>query len=241
VSYHRVCSTAYGPCIVNINDKYVCKALIAAGAWCPHELALLQQLVPVDGVIIEAGANYGAHTLAFARFVGNTGRVYAFEPQRIVFQALCGSVALNGLSNVIVRNSAVGGEAGAIDVPVLDYTAIENFGGVSLTLSGHEGRSRFEQVPVETIDGLSLSACNLIKADVEGMELDVIKGGLATIRRCRPILYLENHAGGRHQALIELCRSLDYDLYLHGIPTDPNMLGLPRERAITVKGLNAVP
>ncbi|TFG83046.1 MAG: FkbM family methyltransferase, partial [Chromatiales bacterium] len=55
----------------------------------------------------DIGANIGTHTLALARLVGQQGLVFAFEPQRIVFQTLCANMALNSLDNVHCINSAV--------------------------------------------------------------------------------------------------------------------------------------
>jgi FkbM family methyltransferase len=239
-SYHEVCRTRHGVCIVNVNDQYVSRGLREGGAWCPHELDLLQRLIPAAGTVVEAGANYGAHTIAFARFVGEKGRVYAFEPQRIVFQALCGSVALNCLSNVVAYNAAVGDSAGSIEVPCLDYTQPENFGAVALEEMETIKANRHERVPVMTIDHLELPQCHLIKADVEGMESAVVRGARATITRYRPFLYLENHDDERRQPLIDLCHSMRYSMYWHGTQYDPNMLCIPAERGIKVEGLLGV-
>jgi len=54
-----------------------------------------RQLVQPGWSILDIGANMGAHTIALARLVGPTGKVLSFEPQRIIFQALCANVALN--------------------------------------------------------------------------------------------------------------------------------------------------
>ena len=134
-------------------------------------------------IVVEAGANVGAHTLFLARKVGPTGFVFAMEPQRIVFQTLCGNLALNSITNVAALHVAVGSAAGRIIVPRLDYATANNFGGLGL--------GRYEQgeaVGVITIDSLGLDRCHLIKADVEGMEEEVLRGAEQTIARCRPIL-----------------------------------------------------
>lgn len=238
--YHEICHTPYGVCIINKYDQYVSRSLRETGGWCVHELELLRQLIPQRGVVVEAGANYGAHTLAFADYVGPEGRVYAFEPQRIVYQALCGSAALNSLGNILAINAATGDTAGWIDVPQPNYGAQSNFGGVSLAKQTSDAAKKTERVALVTIDQLDLPSCSLIKADVEGMEAAVVRGGLATIKRFRPALYLENHDDERRQPLISLCRGLGYDLYWHGSELDPNMLCLPSERGITVGGLTPV-
>ena len=69
-----------------------------------------------------------------------------------------------------------------------------------------------------TIDSLELPRCNLLKADVEGMELSVIRGAAQTIAKFRPVLYVENDRAERSPALIEYLQSLGYVLYWH-LPT----------------------
>ena len=69
-----------------------------------------------------------------------------------------------------------------------------------------------------TLDSLSLATCRLIKADVEGMELPVLQGAAQTLRRCRPVLYLENDRAEGSRALIEHVQSLGYRLFWH-LPT----------------------
>jgi len=235
--FHEVCQTKHGLCIINKHDEFVSSSLKRFGAWCQHELDLLQQLIPSGGSVVEAGANYGAHTIAFARWVGENGRVYAFEPQRIVFQALCGSAALNSIGNLIAYNAAVGEIPGWIDVPQPNYASVGNFGAVTLNPSLPMTPEHVERVPVMTIDQLNLSRCDLIKADVEGMEAAVVNGGMETIKRLRPRLYLENHDDDRRNTLVQLCKSLGYVTYWHGTSNDPNMLCLPVEQRISVQGL----
>lgn len=236
--YHEMCQTRFGQCIINRHDQIVSRSLKQSGVWCPHEIELLRQLIPAQGVVVETGANYGSHTLAFATFVGPEGWVYAFEPQRIVYQALCGTVALNSLRNVVAFNAAAGEAAGWIEVPQPDYAAADNFG--ALSMQKPRGSRTSERVPVIAIDQLALSACHLIKADVEGMEAAVVRGAAATIARHRPVFYLENHDDERRASLIALCRSHGYDLYWHGTQFDPNMLCIPAERGMQVHGLNRV-
>jgi hypothetical protein len=66
-----------------------------------------------------------------------------------------------------------------------------------------------------TIDALELDACHIIKLDVAGMETDALRGAAATIRRCRPILYVENDREPRSAELIGLLQSFGYRLYRH--------------------------
>src|SRR5260370_33566951 len=125
----------------------------------------LQQPTRRGMTILEVGANIGVFTVPLARFVGPGGKVIAFEPQRIMFQMLCGNLALNAIDNVFAQRSAVGHSTGSITVPSVDYAKPGNFGAVSL--AGSKDR---EIAPLVTIDSLALPSCHLIKIDVEGME-----------------------------------------------------------------------
>src|SRR5258708_33505318 len=145
--------------------------------------------------VVEVGANVGMLTVPLARLAGPGGKVIAFEPQRIVYQMLCGNVALNALSNVIAHNSAAGRAAGSITVPPVDYGNMGNFGGVSLG-----GSAEGETVALVTIDQLGLAKCDFMKIDVEGMELDVLEGAATTLQQFRPRLYVENDRGDKSPA-----------------------------------------
>jgi FkbM family methyltransferase len=168
-------------------------------------------------VVVEAGANIGSHTLAISEFVGDEGAVYAFEPQGAVFQILCANMALNSRLNVKCYCEAVGENPAHTLVRRLNFRVENNFGGLSVG-----GDLPGDLVPVVTVDSLQLPRCNLLKADVEGGELGVIKGAAETIKKYHPALYIEsplatreNDRKERSAALIAHIMSLDYDLYWH--------------------------
>ncbi len=116
---------------------------------------------------------------------GKDGSVWAFEPQRLVFQILAGNMAINNLTNVHCEQKCVADAPGQVKVPILDTEKINNWGGMSL-----ENTSEGESVEVITLDSLKLSRCDFLKIDVEGMELQVLKGGEATINAFRPVIYV---------------------------------------------------
>jgi hypothetical protein len=86
-----------------------------------------------------------------------------------------------------------------------------NFGGLSLVGAGPGA----DIVPLRTVDSLQLAACSLIKADVEGMEIDVLRGATQTIAQFRPLIYVDNDREDRSAAVIELLLKLNYELYWH--------------------------
>lgn len=208
----RVKRCRHGAMLYNTHDVYIGRAFDLYGEYAESEMALLAKFLKPGAVTFDVGANIGAHTLFFAGAVGPQGRVVAFEPQRQVFQTLCANVALNALPNVITFHAAAGAEQGVTQVPVPDYTNEGNFGGVSV------GGGQGETVQVMTVDQIGLSALALIKIDVEGMELDVLKGAQATIAKHRPVLYVENDRREKSSPLLEHIIGLGYRAYWHIAP-----------------------
>ncbi len=207
----RQCRT--GPLVYNKNDRYIGKGLEKYGEFSFGEQELFRQIVQPGHIVMEVGANIGAHTVLLSQLVGDTGGVFAFEPQRIVFQTLCANLALNQCLNVYARQAAVGATSGSIMVPNLDPRQPASFGSVSLLDHPPDG----ESVPLVTLDGLGVP-CHVLKIDCEGMEVDVITGGINTIKKCRPILYLENDRPTRAEQLLTLVLGLDYAIYSHTPP-----------------------
>lgn len=207
--YNIIVDTRYGRMLVNKNDIYIGHSLIEYGDFSLGEVQLFQQFVPPNGIVVEAGANIGAHTLFFAKHL-SAGAVYAIEAQRLAFQTLCGNMALNSVSNAICFWAAVGSASGTMIVPVVDYSKPNNFGGLSLY-----GHASGDRVPLLMIDDLQLKRCDLIKADVEGMEEEVLQGAAKTIERFKPVLYLESDREDKRPTLFQLIRSMGYRLYWH--------------------------
>lgn len=253
VGFNRLGQCRYGLMLFNSKDQYIGRALEYYGEYSQHEADLLVQFISPGAVVIDAGANLGGLTLFFARAVGGSGRVYAFEPQRVIFQTLCANMALNSLVNVYAVQAALGDRQGSINIDTPDYTRENNFGGMALG-EWHAG----EAVPLMRIDELALARCDLIKIDVEGMEEAVLRGAQATIARHRPLLYVENDRAEKVASLINCIAAMSYRMYWHFPPyfnpdnfhgradnlfdtlASRNMLCLPAERALAVKGLEPV-
>ena len=117
----------YGKIMYNQLDEFVGKSLRLYGEFSQGEANLFEQIVKPGHVVVEAGANIGAHTIHLAQLAGDKGQVWAFEPQRLVFQLLAGNVALNSLTNVRCLQKCLGdGGEKSLLVPVLDVNAVNN-------------------------------------------------------------------------------------------------------------------
>jgi FkbM family methyltransferase len=207
----------HGTMMFNVHDRFIGRALDLYGEWCEAEIRAVAPILEPGCTVIDIGANIGTHTIAFAKMVGAQGRVIAFEPQRIVHQILCGNVALNALTNVVVLNAAAGDVAGHVRIPSIDPTRDYNFGAIALCAPDAE-KEEGDLVEVVTVDALQLQACRLIKVDVEGMEPKVIEGARETIARCEPALFVENNTVEKSAAVLEAISDVGYKGYWHVSP-----------------------
>jgi FkbM family methyltransferase len=153
-----------------------------------------------DGAVaIDCGANIGVHTLEWARLMTGWGDVYAFEAQEKLYYALAGNIALNNFLNVRARLAAVGAACGMLPIPHVDYCIPSSFGSLELIKrvdTEYIGQPiDYDRVALHvemlTIDSLNLERIDLIKIDVEGMEMQVLLGAANSIRRCKPHLIIE--------------------------------------------------
>jgi FkbM family methyltransferase len=217
--YNQLAAGKDGYFLYNRNDQFIGRSIEKYGEFSGLEMDLLRQFCAPGGVVMEVGANIGAHTVGLARGVGSRGRVLAFEPQRLVFQTLCANVALNSLENVDCFWAAVGSQDGVVTVPNLDPRQESNFGGVTLL-----GVDAGQQVPCLALDRfIALPNVKLIKIDVEGMEADVLRGSEQVLRKFKPILYVENDRLEKSEALMRLIAGFGYRMYWHLPPMfNPN-------------------
>ena len=199
----------HGVMLYNIRDKYIGGSLDRYGEFSELEAQLFSGLIKPGMLVVEVGANIGAHTVHLAKLVGENGGVVAIEPQRVIFQMLCANLALNGIENTDAKCLAVGAAPGEIVVPRVDYRRGGNFGGISL------GADDGDVVEMITLDNLMLPACHMIKIDVEGMEKPVLDGARQTIARFRPYLYVEDDRLDKHAELIATLFDLGYRLWWH--------------------------
>ena len=209
--FNAVIKGREGFVVYNKNDDYIGKSIEKYGEFSQHEIKLFEVFCGPGHIVVDAGANIGTHTLAFSRLVGPTGRVFAYEPQRIVFQTLCGNLALNSITNVECMQQGLGNKDGHVLIPDINYNKKGNFGGVAI-----DKFTVGNKVEISTLDKLLyLPRLNFIKIDVEGMEHSVISGGLKVIEKFKPILYVENDRLDKSTALIKLIRNLDYRIFWH--------------------------
>lgn len=156
-------------------------------------LETIYEIVPVDGMIIDVGANIGNHTIFFSSVMGQS--VLAIEPIERNFKLLKDNVRNNCIENVLLINVALSDKEGLLKFKQMHTN---NCGSFSAQINTDEFISdeTIDMSKAVTLDKLIYEAdikdkINLIKIDVEGMELAVLGGAIDTIKNNLPIIACE--------------------------------------------------
>lgn len=143
---------------------------------------IVQKVLSAEDTFVDVGANEGWFTLIAAKRIGPRGRVIAFEPQRRIASVLRKNLHLNGFDWVTVSNNALGDVAGPTPARITLAPSLNS--GFSSIARAHGPVRQWlwprEDVVVLSLDSaLNVYACGrikLVKVDVEGFELNVLKG-----------------------------------------------------------------
>jgi FkbM family methyltransferase len=163
--------------------------------------------------VMDIGANIGFTVLKLATRASR-GKVIGFEPDPVNFSFSSRNLALNGFDNAKVLNIGLGASEGEVRMEV---TSAGNRGGnrISATAAGTGDKVKIRRLD-SLFPELNIASLDLVKIDVEGYELHVLNGGEQTIRKHKPVLFVEvddNHlrAHGHSAAeLIAFIRQLGY-------------------------------
>lgn len=198
------------------------------GTYEPGLQMVIQDLVKPGMVAYDVGANIGYISLLFARAVGKTGRVFAFEALPENVERLKRNVALNAFSErVTVVSAALVYQAGPVEF------LIGPSGGMG-KVQGSAGRQQFEYRQSITVTGISLDAFvyrhgnpapQIIKMDIEGGEVLALPGMCEVLAKERPLVLLELHGPEAAQVAWETLTSMDYHVQSIA-PGYPLVIGL---------------
>ena len=149
-----------------------------------YSVAFFEKVLEPGDVFIDIGANIGYFTKVGARLVGEQGAVYAFEPMPEALRVLRENIAT--LHNVKLFETALSDKRGASEFSV-------NKDGDTSSLGVNPSAKRTIQVPLDTLDNSlgNENRIDVIKIDVEGYELEVLRGAAAVLQQHRPLLYFE--------------------------------------------------
>lgn len=183
-----------------------------------------RKIVAPGDTVLDIGSNIGAHTLPMADCVGDQGRVIAFEPTEFAFEKLEINVRLNPdlarritlLQVLLVSDVEAGVKAPQYSSwPLTAIKSVDALHGGELKSTASSSMSTLD----ELLEAHAVRHVDLIKMDVDGNEYDVLKGGLRTLRTCRPKMIMEiapycwERLGPALEDLVGLMSSLDYRFF----------------------------
>jgi len=233
------------------NDEFVGLSLAKYGEYSEREIDVYRKVLRPGDIALDIGANIGALTVPMSRLVGETGKVFAFEANPDNVALLRQNLKTNNCTNVTVMHVAVGTNYRNVKIQSLEELGHHNYGRVE----AGSGSLRVNQIP---IDGLHLDGVNFVKIDVEGHELEVIRGMRATLAKYRPVLYVENDREDKSEALVAELVEQRYRMFWHRPPlfdqnnfngceqnvfgnvVSMNMVCVAEDRGIVVKQLDEV-
>lgn len=168
--------------VVDLKDYVLGRILYLDGQYEADVQGLMQHMNLQGSVCLDIGANIGLHTIAMSHYVGDSGKVFAFEPEAHNFQLLRQNLRMNEADNVIALKSAVGSRESTCRLSLNS----SNFGDHRVS-TDESANGNFQEVPLITIDGqlreLPDGAVKFIKIDVQGFEYEVMQGMTATLNR----------------------------------------------------------
>jgi len=210
-------STDHGMMIFNRFDQHVVREglgygmgyqLLETSSYDQGEVDLLVTLLDVrrqiygDGVVaVDCGANIGVHTIEWAKHMATWGVVVAFEAQERIYYALAGNIAINNCFNARAIHAAVTTKPGVMKIPSPNYCIASSFGSLELKyrdgaefIGQHIDYSENKMIPVQAtcLDAFEFPRLDVLKIDIEGMELEALEGGQHCINQLRPIIVVES-------------------------------------------------
>lgn len=180
----------------NTNNVGASSSLLDHGNNCTVEAdACIKAISHIKNpIIFDVGANIGTFTSWMARYF-TEGKIYCFEPQRLVYQILCANLAINNLHNVYAYNAAIGNLDAKIKILEPNYDIPNDFGTFSLVRNTIENKTSELIIDIFTLDNFvqtnEIPRIDLLKIDAEGMDYSVLAGAKKVIELFKPIIFIE--------------------------------------------------
>jgi FkbM family methyltransferase len=152
----------------------------------------LYSLVKKGDVVFDVGTNIGETLLNFARLTGDRGYVYGFEPDDENYNNVQKNISLNNFKNVQVFKQAISDKKETVKLYCVDP---HNRGMNRILEAGQGTESQFILLETTTLDRIiaenKTERLNVMKIDIEGYEMHALKGAVETLKRFKPILFIE--------------------------------------------------
>jgi len=178
--------------LVNTRD-YIGWHIFFLGAYEKDTNEIMSRYIKEGMTVVEAGANHGSETVIIGKLIGEKGRLYAFEPLPILIERLSINIKINKQEDYVkIVPFALGELEQTIQFHIADEK-LSNQGMGSKYLFSLATKTIFvEQTTLDKwAERTNLPAIDFIKMDIQGAELDLLRGGADTIKRWKPVIYLE--------------------------------------------------
>ena len=176
----------------------------------------LYKLIKANDVVFDVGANIGETALNFAKHLNSSGKVFCFEPVPYLFERLKKNVSLNSFSNISLHNIALSDKKEDL---FFNLPKEQNSSGTFLSETSSEQGKKVLSIPLDDfcIEN-KIEKLDMIKIDVEGFELKVLKGATQTLKKFKPKMFIEindmhlHRAGGSAKEAIKLLEENNYTI-----------------------------
>jgi protein O-GlcNAc transferase len=162
--------------------------------------------------VVDIGANYGVYTLSIAKIVGDSGRVWAFEPTKATASCLSSSILQNEFTNVELVRAGLSDRCGEASFYTSPNSELNSLSQVAT------GSDQFETIELQTLDfcceKFGWDRVDFIKLDAEGEEVNILKGGQVFLSSASPLIMYElKHGSSINLLLINSFEVMGYESY----------------------------
>jgi FkbM family methyltransferase len=157
---------------------------LSTGVYDEFEIELVKKEIKPGDTVLDLGANIGYYTLIFAKLVGKSGKVYAFEPDPNNFALLKKNVKINGYNNVVLINKAVSNKTEKLKL----YLCEDNNGDHRI-YDSHDGRKciEIESVKLDNYFKDYNGKVDFIKIDIQGAEAAAAQGMFNLLKKNKSV------------------------------------------------------
>jgi FkbM family methyltransferase len=212
--------------IAIFDQDALCSQFNSLDNYEPHLTPVLEKIIQPNFNIVDAGCHLGFHTVRFSKLAPK-GMVYAFDINEEALDLLEHTIKTNNLTNVKVYHKGLSQESKKIrykkNIHPDQNSLYESY---SKTFTGEA------EAELTTLDELNLGKVYLLKLDVEGSELDILKGSYNTIKESRPLIIYENLNNSNLNPATYLS-NLEYEIYQ--IEPSRDFLAIPIEDPYNTK------
>ena len=180
--------------------------------WFEDEMHFVRHFIKPGMNIIDIGANHGLYTLTFANIIGDSGRVWAFEPTEATAESLRSSIVDNQFKNIELIQAGLSNKTGSVELFTSPNSELNSLSKEVVPGDKHE------TISVDTLDNCrntyGWDNIDFIKLDAEGEEDNILKAGFKLLSDMSPLIMFElKHADNVNLPLIKRFKSMGYNCY----------------------------